>query len=406
MKAIFAAVLTAMLALESFGQEESSQWRGPERNGNYPDRNLLRSWPAEGPSMLWKFDSLGSGYSSPAVTGDRIIVTGTADSITYAFCFDHQGSLLWKRPLGRDWMGDWPGIRSTPVIAGDRAYVVSSLGTLSCISTLNGDPVWTKDLIKEYQGNEKMNGFLDNLIVDGDLVYCAPGGAARNVVALNRFTGALIWESKNEKEISGFGSPILIEHEGVKYYVYQDAGAILALKASDGSQAWRFARPDATTVGTPLYRDGLLFTLNGEGSLQLKLGQNTPAIAWSQPGFFPLQGDPVLLGNRLYGKDPGKKYRCIDWTTGAEIGSIPVKAMVVTSITADGLIFTYDIDGNVSLLKPVDSGMEITGNFRIPGGTKYHCSHPVIRDGRLYVRHDNSLFVYQVSAHEGKITSN
>jgi len=62
-----------------------TQFRGPQRNGIYPETNLLKSWPAEGPAMLWKVEGIGNGYSSPIVSGDRIYVTGEIDSIGYLF---------------------------------------------------------------------------------------------------------------------------------------------------------------------------------------------------------------------------------------------------------------------------------------------------------------------------------
>jgi outer membrane protein assembly factor BamB len=211
--------------------------------------------------------------------------------------------------------------------------------------------------------------------------------------------GSGIMRRFNLTLVNGFCSPILIGRTGRKQYVYQDAGSILALNTSDGTLAWRYPRTSGSAVSTPLYRDGFLLTLNENGSILLKLaeGNNRPELVWTHPDFFPLQGDPVLIGNRLYGKSQGKKYYCVDWLTGRTIGSIPTKAMVVTSIAADGLIYAYDIDGVLSLMKPAESGIETVGSFTVNGGTKYHCSHPIISGRKLYIRHDNSLFVYNLA---------
>lgn len=402
MKALLWIAAALMVVPSLVAQQEPTGWRGPNRDGTYPDKNLLTQWPAGGPKLAWTYDKLGPGYASAAVTGTRIFTTGMIDSTGHIFCFDLNGTLLWRKPLGRDYVGEYSGTYSTPVITGDMGYVVNGFGVLYCFSASHGGVIWSKDLIKEYNGPKNTNGFLDNLIVDGDILYCAPGGATRNIVALNRKTGSLVWASSGEQEVKGFGSPTLANVNGRKYYVYQDAGSILALNTTDGTVAWRYKRNSETTVGTPLFHDGYLFTLNEEGSILLKLadGNTRPQVAWTHSDFFPLEGDPVLIGNRLYGKSKGKKYLCVDWLTGRTIGSIPTNSMVVTSIAADGLIYFYDIDGNFSLLKPVESGVETIGSFKIPGGTKYHCSHPVIKDGRLYVRHDNSLFVYHISKME------
>ncbi|MFH0762206.1 MAG: PQQ-binding-like beta-propeller repeat protein [Bacteroidota bacterium] len=406
MRSFFWIVLALLLTPTLSAQQEPTGWRGPHRDGIYPEQNLLTSWPAGGPKLIWKYDKLGLGFASAAVTDTRIFTAGVTDSIGNLFCFDSNGSLLWKKPLGRDFMGEYSGTYSTPVISGDMGYVVNGLGVLYCFSAVNGGVIWSKDLIKEYNGPKTTVGFLDNLIVDGDIVYCAPGGAARNIVALNRRNGSLVWASSGEQEICGYGSPTLADFKGRKYYVYQDSCSIVALNTTDGTVAWRYKRSSETTVGTPLFHDGYLLTLNGGGSILLKLadGNTQPQVAWTNPDFFPLQGDPVLIGNRLYGKSKGKKYLCVDWLTGRTIGSIPTNTMVVTSIASDGLIYYYDIDGNFSLLKPVESGVETVGSFKIHGGTKYHCSHPVIKNGKLYVRHDSSLFVYNISKMESKQT--
>jgi outer membrane protein assembly factor BamB len=369
------------------------------RNGYYPGSQLLKSWPSKGPDLVWKFEGVGSGYSSPAIVGDKIIVTGTLDSLSYVFCFNNLGKLIWKGLLGPDFKGEYPGIYSTPVITGDLGYVMSSLGVLYCFSTQSGQVSWSKDLIREFSGKMPIGGFLDNLVVDGDKVICAPGSMEKNVVALDRKTGKLIWQAQGVDVVDGYSSPILIEFQGKKQYIYQDKRTIVSLDPDTGSVLWRYQKSSETMVGTPLYRDGFLFTLDGEGSILLKFksGNQAPEKVWSNPEFFPLQGDPVLIGNRLYGKAKGKKYLAVDWHSGSTIGSIPTSSMVVTSIASDGLVFAYDIDGKFALLNPVESGIQVASSFNVPGGTKYHCTHPVIQNGILYVRHDNSLFAYKIS---------
>lgn len=400
MKSFLTAGLAVMFFTAGLSQSDFSQWRGPNRDGTYPGTNLLQTWPSGGPQLLWKYDGLGVGYASAAVADERVITVGTLDSISYLFGFDLMGTQLWKTRLSRDYMGEFGGTFSTPVINGGKGFVSTGLGMLYCFNPAQGNVIWSRDLIKDFEGVNPKSGYLDNLVIDGNLLICAPGGAARNIVALDQATGAVVWESKGTSEVSGFGTPTLAGHKGFKYYIYQDTTSIIALNVADGSLAWKHPRGCGTAVGSLFFHDGYLFHLADDASVLLKLadGSNPPEVAWTQSDFFPLQGDPVLIGNRLYGKSKGKKYLTIDWTTGKTIGSIPATAMVVTSVACGGLIYAYDIDGNFSLLKPGESGVETVSSFKILGGTKYHCSHPVISNGRLYVRHDNSLFVYNLLA--------
>src|SRR5512133_1784967 len=85
-----------------------SQWRGPNRDGIYPETNLLKVWPAEGPKMLWSFEGLGTGQGSVAVSNEKVYVTGIPDTLTaegFLFVFDTKGKMLWKKSYGKDWTG-------------------------------------------------------------------------------------------------------------------------------------------------------------------------------------------------------------------------------------------------------------------------------------------------------------
>ena len=393
---LFALLSTVTL----FSQSDFSQWRGPNRDGHYPESNLLSTWGSGAPPLLWKFNDLGAGYASASVADGHVVTVGTSpDSVAHVYCFDLKGALQWKTKLGRDFMGEYSGTYSTPVLCKGRGYITTGLGVLYCFSLESGSIIWSQDLIKTFNGPEPKSGYLDNLVIHENLVICAPGGSSNNIVALDQLTGKLVWQSGGQSEVGGFGSPALISFNGQKLYVYQDATSIIALNPADGKVVWKYERGCGTAVGTLFHRDGFLFYLAEGSSVMLKLSSDgrPPQIAWTSTDFFPLQGDPVLIGNRLYGKGRGKKFVGIDWKTGQTIVSIPTQSMVVTSITADGKIYYYDIDGSFQLIQPTDSGLETVGSFKVHGGTKYHCSHPVISGGVLYIRHDNSLFAYKIS---------
>ena len=395
-------VLLCLISAESHAQKDIAQWRGPERNGVYPEKNLLTGWPAGGPQLVWKYDSLGAGFSSAAVTSQRIYTVGTIDSVSYIFIFDHSGNLLSRKPLGREWMANWPGIRATPAIYGGLGYVVNGFGVLYCFSPENGDIIWSRDIMRDFNGRNQLYGFCENLVIDGNKLFCTPGGIEANVVALNRKTGDLIWTSRVNSDSCTYANPILIETNGKKFLIDQTQKTLFALDAENGNLAWKYELKSGLHPNTPIYRDGYLFVYDGsdEGSIMLKIDEDGTGAGkvWNNPEFMPIQGDAVALGDRLYGLGGGdKKFMCSDWKTGKEIYADSVNAVVITVISAENLIYSYDIRGNFRLLKPVENGFEKLGSFRVKGGSGLHCSHPVIQDGRLYVRHDNSLFVYNIA---------
>lgn len=402
MKSIYLISFAFLLCFESCTQTEIAQWRGPERNGIYPEKNLLTSWPEGGPQLLWKFDSLGAGYSSAAVISKRVFTVGTVDSISYVFSFNLDGKLLWKRELGKEWMVNWPGIRSTPNIYGNLGYVMNGLGILFCFNASNGDIVWSKDIVKEFNTNYMEFGVCENLIVDEEKVYCTTAGSDADVVAFDRKTGAIVWKSKGSEDAKPYASPIFIEIGGRRQLVTLTQKLIFALDTKNGDLIWKHELKGNVHENTPFYRDGYLLVVDGweKGSFMLKLDDNGNSVTevWYDQYLDIAMGDAIVLGNRIYGYSYKKKtYRCIDWNTGQEIFSDTIKTQAISQISAMNLIYYYKDSGVFSLAKPCERGFEILGTFKVMGGTKLHCSHPVIKNGRLYIRHDNSLFVYNIS---------
>ncbi len=290
--------LTVLCFTACFSQSEPTGWRGPNRDGHFPEKNLLTAWPAGGPQLLWKYENLGTGYYT------------------------------------------------------------NGHGRVFAFSATDGNILWQRDLMNECLGTNRNWGFVDNLIVDGDKIYCTPSGKMKNVVALDRLTGKTIWEyDKKEEHLSS--------HR------------------------------------TPIYRDGYLLGLDDEttGSVMLRVAPDGSGaeVAWRNPELFSVQGEAVVLGDRIYGPGNRSKLVCADWKTGRTLFSEPFGSGIFVLIAADDLIYSYDVNGNFKLLKALDDRMQILGSFRVPGGSNEHFSHPVIRDGRLYIRHENSLFVYDIS---------
>jgi outer membrane protein assembly factor BamB len=366
----------------------------------YPEKNLQTEWPAGGPQLVWKFDDLGIGYSSPVVTSDRVYTAGTIDSISYLFSFNLTGTLIWKKPLGPDWIGEWPGIYSTPLISNGLGYIVNSLGVLYCFDANSGEIAWSKDLLTEHKGQKGICGFLDNPIVDGEKIYCTPGGIGKNVVTLNRMTGAFLWASEGDSAVNAYCSPILIEKNGKKYFIYQTNTSIISLDSENGRLVWKFDRKGRAMPNTPLYQDGcLLIPDYNNGSIKIKISEDGLSVeeVWRTPNMQMQMGDAIVLGDRIYARGKRTKLYCVDWNTGEDLYSEPAKGMVTTLISAENLLYCYDMEGKFSLVKPLENKFETVGSFEVLGGTKDHCSHPVIKDGKLYIRHDNSLFAYNIA---------
>src|SRR5436309_14841599 len=92
------------------------QWQGPERNNVSKETGLLKSWPKDGPKLLWTFEKAGVGYSGPAVVGDRVYTMGGREDTSYVFAIDVKSSKeLWSCPIGKTYKNGYGnGPRCTP----------------------------------------------------------------------------------------------------------------------------------------------------------------------------------------------------------------------------------------------------------------------------------------------------
>ncbi len=237
MSKLFSFILFS-LALTISASAQSTHWRGPAGNGIYPDKNLLKEWPAEGPAMLWHFDGLGKGFSSPVFSSDRIYLTGTIDDQGFIYVLSMDGKLEAKYPYGKEFIESWPGARSSVTIVGDLLYMESGYGSLFCMSTKDGSIKWKKEFLTDYDGKNITWGFTETVVIDKDVLYCTPGGKVNNVMALNRLTGETIWSSTGKEELSAYCTPLLIELPARKLLVTMTANDIIGLDAASGKLLW------------------------------------------------------------------------------------------------------------------------------------------------------------------------
>ncbi len=392
-----------LLALMSLQAQETAQWRGPQRDGTYPETGLMKTWPAEGPRLLWHYDELGPGHASAAVTSDRIYTAGVKNGIGQIFCFSPEGKLLWHVPYGEEWMESWPGVRSTPLVLGGRLYLLSGYGKLVCRKADDGAFVWSVDVTKDLDGVNIKWGYTENLAFDGDKIFCTVGGAKHNVVAFDRHTGKLIWSTRGMGEASAYCSPAVVRLPGRTLLVTQTENHILGLDAANGTLLWSHEQANQYSVhaNTPLFRDGRLFVSSGYGRggvmLQLSPDGKTVKELWRNASMDNRMGGYVLLNGKLYGSDDSNKWwYSLDWRSGRELGSQKLTGKG-NIISADGLLYCYSEKGEVVLAAPADTGFTRLGGFKVPYGADQHWAHPVVAGGRLYIRHGTSLMVYDIS---------
>ncbi|MCX6304896.1 MAG: PQQ-binding-like beta-propeller repeat protein [Bacteroidetes bacterium] len=393
--------LVCVLYIQTIAQE-TVQWRGAGRDGIYSETNLLKKWPEAGPQLLWHFDGLGEGHASPAVTGNRVYTAGILEGIGYLFCFDLAGKQLWKVAYGEEWTESWPGVRSTPLVSNGKIYQLSGFGKLVCRNAENGDFIWSVDVLKDYQGPNIKWGVTENLLIDGNKLFCTVGGTEANVIALNPNTGSLIWKSKGKGEVSAYGSPALIKLAKKHILVAQTANSILGIDTDNGALLWSHDQPNKYSVhaNTPLYHDGYLYCVSGygKGGVMLKVSDDGSSVqeVWRNTNIDNKMGGFVLVNGKIFGSDDaGKAWYCLDWKTGTNMYSEKITGRG-NIIFADGMLYLYGDNGEVVLAEPLANSFKKISAFQVPFGADQHWAHLVIGNGRLYVRHGSSLMVYDI----------
>jgi outer membrane protein assembly factor BamB len=401
----------------------SDDWptfRGAQRTGVSKEKGLLQTWPEGGPKLLWDAVGVGRGYSSPAVADGRIYTLGDGSSITedkdeYLFAYDQaKGELLWKTKTGTPWNEgnpDWQSSRSTPTVDGKRVYVVTPLGELVCCDSATGKEVWRKSLKKDFEGNKGDGwGYSESVTIDGNKLVCTPGGAKNTMVALNKENGETVWTTSQEgNRGAGHASIVVAEVGGTRVYVTTTASGALGVRASDGKLLWNYNIDNTTAViPTPIVRNDLVFFTAGYGRGGALLKQTGSADGVSVEEVYPLRrnlgnkhGGVVLIGDYLYGdsEDSGVPF-CADLMTGEEKwkkrGSGKGSAAFAA---ADGRLYVHFADGTMVLAKASPDDFEEVGSFKIPHGTnRPSWAHPVIADGKLYLREQDHILCYDVKA--------
>ncbi|MFO7668168.1 MAG: PQQ-binding-like beta-propeller repeat protein [Bacteroidales bacterium] len=388
------------------------EWRSEHRNGIYHETNLLKEWPEEGPAELWFRDGIGSGYGSPVVEAGLIYITGAIDSTAWIHCLNTEGKMIWQSKFGKEWVVNFPGSRSAPTIVDDLIYVGSGMGNLYCLEKATGNVLWSKDLANDFQGLLPRFGHSESAVVDGDRVFWTAGGKEHNVVALDRFTGELLWSNPGFSERSAYHPPRVITLRERKILVTCSAYHLMGLDVENGQLLWsqemegmepgeRKPGMGDTHANTVLFEEGAIYYATGDDGnfgVKLELSEEGTAIreVWRNKEFDSYMGGIVKLGSYLYGGGTKKpRLNSIDATTGILVDSLQIGRGVV--IEADQMLYYYNFQGDLNLVSYMDGKMNKVSSFRIERGDREHFSHPVIHNGVLYLRHGDVLMAFDIS---------
>ncbi len=395
------------------GSEDWYQWRGPHRDGISRESGLAHEWPEDGPPKLWSAKGLGSGMSSVSISGDHIYTMGHKDGKTQLFCLKlEDGSAVWATEVGG---GSSPNCTPTVDPAANLVYGLSHGGDLLCAKADTGEEVWRKNYGRDFGGRMMSGwGYSESPLVDGDRLIVTPGSDKAVMAALNKQTGETIWTTAAEGTGgSGYASPIISNGGGVKQYITLVGRGIISVAADDGRLLWHYKRiaNGTANIPTPIVKDDLVFCSTGYGdggTALLKLTKQGSGVAYEEIYYkksSELQnhhGGMVLIGDYVYmghGHNNGLPV-CVKLTTGEAVWG-PLRGAGKSSaalVAADGdLYFRYQ-DGIMALVEATPKEYNLKGKFRIASVNGQSWPHPVIAGKKLYLRDQDELHCYDLTA--------
>ena len=403
------AILTLMQASLATASDWP-QWRGPNRDDVSAETGLLNQWPPGGPPLAWKTTALGSGFSSVAVANGRIYTMGDLPDACHVFALEEKtGKQLWKAPLGLPvGHNKYPGPRATPTIDGDALYTLTQHGDLVCLETATGKERWHKNLEKDF-GGRMMSGwrYSESVLVDGGQVVCTPGGSGGTVLALNKKTGDVIWRSKEFTDPAAYSSLVPVEIGGVRQYLQFTGASVAGVAAKDGKLLWRADRPGKTAViPTPIYHDQQVFVTSGYGigcnlfKVSAAGGKFSVAEVYANQDMKNHHGGVIRLGDHVYGVNDPRSLTCMEFKTGKVLWTDPSVGKGAVAY-ADGHLYVRSESGkgSVALVEATPKGYAEKGRFDQPDRSdRQSWPHPVIANGRLYLRDQDVLLCYDVKA--------
>ncbi|MEN6574875.1 MAG: PQQ-binding-like beta-propeller repeat protein [Phycisphaerales bacterium] len=415
------AIITGILG-GSLRAGDWPQWRGPNRDAVCTETGLLKQWPEGGPKLLWEISGLGPGFSTVSIKDGRLYTMGDRQTggekaqCVYAYDLGTRKQ-LWAAKVGRP-HDDGP--RCTPTVDGGSVYAIGTDGNVVCIAADSGRVVWTKNLVSDLGGaGHPQWRFSESPLIDGDRLLCTPGGRKAVLAALDKKTGEVIWTcsmpdiGSNGKDEAGYSSIQISHAAGVKQYVQLTNKGVVGVSES-GKFLWGYNRVAnrVANISMPVIDGDYVFTSTAyqTGSALLKLtrdgaGVKAEEVYWlDKDQFQNHHGGFLKVGDYIYGGHNHNKGEpiCIEMKTGKTMWHADQPGRGSGCVLyADGCLYFVYENGVVALVEATPEKYNLKGSFKLPdrpGAKGTAWAHPVVCDGKLYLRWADVLFCYDVKA--------
>ncbi|MGL6072802.1 MAG: PQQ-binding-like beta-propeller repeat protein [Fimbriiglobus sp.] len=398
------------------------QFRGPNRDGVSHETGLLKSWPETGPTKLWTVTKMGGGYSTVSVVGDTIYATGLRDKSEDLFALDLKGEPKWSYSMTKDAkkVGYGEGPRSTPTVANGKVYAVSMGGELVCVDAKSGEKIWSKNYVTDFEGKIQAWGYSESVLVDEGFVIGTPCSKAHAMVALDANTGELKWSAKvpDAGGAGGYSSPMSAKVGDIPLYInlLGKSGGVVGVHAKTGKVLFQYTKIMNGTANIPnviVFGDSVFASTGyGDGgSALLKLSASGDKVEVKEVKYYranELQnhhgGMVQVNGTVFLGHAHNQGFpAAVDLSTGEinwkqQQGALGGDGSGAIAY-ADGMIYIRYQNGKVVLLEANPKEFKPVSSFTIPDKSgKPSWPHPTISGGKLYIRDQDKLHCFDLTA--------
>jgi outer membrane protein assembly factor BamB len=380
-----------------------NQWGGASRNFKSTAKGLAASWSAGGPRKLWQ-RPFGDGYSAIAATDNKLFTMYRKGETEVVVALDAaNGKTLWEyayaAPFAKEYdMSNGEGPHATPLVVGNLVFTAGATGKLHGLNRLTGKPVWMHDLIKEFNGTIRVNGYSCSPLAYRNTVIMQVGGQGNALIAFNQKDGSVVWKKHDFKNSTS--SPIIINLEGQEQLVAFMFDDIVGIDPNNGELLWSYKHTTdfGLNTSTPVWgEDNLLFVSSGYGggSRVLKLnktaGKTTPEEVWFSRTMRVHFSNCIRIGDVVYGSS-GDFGPAFFTAMNIKTGKVLWRDRNIARssfVYADGRFILLDEDGNLILAAPTEQGVIIQAKVALLNNNSW--TVPTLIGTTLYVRDRKNL---------------
>ncbi|MGH7490882.1 MAG: PQQ-binding-like beta-propeller repeat protein [bacterium] len=373
------------------------QWRGPNRDGISAETGILKTWPPEGPKILWRM-TLGNGFSTISIANGRAYTMFSDGTDEYVLCVDaSSGQEKWRFKSDKNYVerqgGDGP--RCTPLVDGSFVYALSAFGKLYGLDAGNGKKIWDHDLQKEFGAKMPIWGISTTPMIEGELLLIDVGGkSGHSLMAFDKRSGKTVWHSQTDQP--GYSAPIAVTVGGVRQLIFFTGANLISVSPKDGKPYW--SQPWQTqffvNAATPVFipEDKIFISSGyeqGAGLFQIQTnnGRPTAQSVWLNKNMRNHMATSVYLNGNLYGFDEAN-FKCLDAATGEDKWKTRGLGKG-TVMLADGHLIVLSERGKLVLAEASSEGYVEKASAQILRGKCW--TSPSLANGKLYLRNEREM---------------